>query len=99
MLGDIARLVGRRPPLLRMPRRLLFPAAAVAEMWATRTGREPFLTRDGLRMAKLPMHVLFQRQGRAGPGLPGTSGYAKRRRVDAIDWFRGVGYVRWYGVQ
>ncbi len=52
MLRDIAQRVGRRPPWLRMSRRLLYPAAALAEIVAARTGREPFLTLDGLRMAK-----------------------------------------------
>jgi dihydroflavonol-4-reductase len=91
MLRDIARLVGRRPPVLRVPRRLLYPAAAVAEMWATRTGREPFLTLDGLRMAK---HHMFFSSAKAKRDL----GYAARPYgeglTDAIAWFRGVGYVK-----
>jgi dihydroflavonol-4-reductase len=91
MLRDIARLVGRRGPLLRFPRRLLFPAAAVAEMWATRTGREPFLTRDGLRMAK---HRMFFSSAKATRELGFVARPYGEGLVDAISWFRGVGYLQ-----
>src|SRR5439155_20626543 len=56
MLRDIAKLVERNPPRFRMSRRLLYPAAAMAEMMASRTGREPFVTPDGLRMSS---HRMF----------------------------------------
>ena len=92
LLRDIALLAGRKPPRLRLPRRLLFPAAAIAEMIAGRTGREPFLTLDGLRMAQEP-DVLHQRQGCAGPGLC-RAPLQSSRLQDAITWFRGAGYLR-----
>ena len=91
MLGDIALLVGRKPPWLRMPRRLLYPAAALAEMVAARTGREPFLTLDGLRMAK---NRMFFSSAKATREL----GYAARPYAeglaDAVAWFRGAGYLK-----
>jgi dihydroflavonol-4-reductase len=91
MLRDIARLVGRRPPRIRMPRRLLYPAAAMAEMLATRTGREPFLTLDGLRMAK---HRMYFTSAKATRDL----GYAPRPYAeglhDAVGWFRAAGYLK-----
>ena len=52
MLREIARLVGRAPPRLRLPRRLIFPIAYGAEAIAYFTGREPFVTTTGLRLAK-----------------------------------------------
>src|SRR6202035_1516477 len=56
MLGDIARLVGRRPPRLRLPRAVVIPVAYAAEATAWLTGREPFTTLDGIRMAE---HRMF----------------------------------------
>ena len=91
ILRDIAGLVGRRPPRLRMPRRLLYPAAAIAEMIATRTGREPFLTLDGLHMAK---NRMFFTSAKATRDLGfDARPYAEGLR-DAIGWFRGAGYLR-----
>src|ERR1700704_3076388 len=51
MLADIAHVVGRRPPRLRLPITAVYPFALGAELWARWSGREPFATRDGLRMA------------------------------------------------
>ncbi len=52
MLAEIARLAGRRPPTIKLPRSLIYPIAYGAEAAARVTGREPFATVDGLRMAK-----------------------------------------------
>ena len=51
MLAEIARLTGRRPPRLRIPRAVAVPIAYVAEAAAWVTGREPFASLDGLRMS------------------------------------------------
>jgi len=91
MLREIGRLTGRRAPRIKLPRRLLFPAALVTEAWATMTGREPFLTRDGLRMARAPMYFTSAKAER-------ELGYRARSHVeglrDAIDWFARAGYLR-----
>ena len=95
LLGDllraIATLCGRRPPRVKLPRRLLYPAAAVGELFAFATRREPFLTRDGLRMARQRMFFTSAKAER-------ELGYRPRPYVeglrDAIDWFRAAGYVR-----
>src|SRR5712671_3141419 len=55
MLADIAQMVGRRPPRLRLPFAAVYPLAWGAELWARWSGREPFATRDGLRMARQRM--------------------------------------------
>jgi len=91
MLRDIALLVGRRPPRLRVPRRLLFPAAAMAEMIATRTGREPFLTLDGLRMAKNRMYFSSAKAAQELGYIARPYGEGLR---DAVEWFRGAGQLR-----
>jgi dihydroflavonol-4-reductase len=91
MLRDIALMVDRKPPRLRVPRRLLYPAAAVAEMIAAKTGREPFLTLDGLRMARNRMFFTHAKATR-------ELGYAARPYAeglsDAVEWFRGAGHLK-----
>jgi dihydroflavonol-4-reductase len=91
MLHDIARLVGRRPPRVRVPRRLLYPAAAMAEMVATRTGREPFLTLDGLRMAR---HRMFFTSAKATRELHYVPRPYAEGLHDAVGWFRAAGYLK-----
>jgi dihydroflavonol-4-reductase len=91
MLRQIAHIVGRRPPRFRLPRAPLYPLAAAVEMVATLTGREPLLTRDGLRMSRQHMFFSSAKAAReldfhARPWLEGLR--------DAVDWFRGAGYLR-----
>ncbi len=91
MLREIARLVGRRAPKLELPRRVLYPAALVTEALAVATGREPFLTLDGLRMAREPMYFTSAKAAR-------ELGYRARPYAegihDAVEWFRKAGYIR-----
>lgn len=91
MLSDIADLAGRRAPRWKLPRGPLYPLAAAAEMVARVTSREPFLTRDGLRMSE---HRMYFTSAKAAREL----GYAARPYAeglrDAVDWFRGAGYLQ-----
>jgi dihydroflavonol-4-reductase len=91
MLADIARLVGRRPPKLKLPRTMLYPIAYGAELLATLRGVEPFITLDGLRMAR---HHMFFDDSKARREL----GYVSRPYVeglaDAIAWFRAHGHLK-----
>jgi dihydroflavonol-4-reductase len=91
MLRAIAALSGRRPPWLKLPRRALFPAAAIAELIASQTGREPFLTRDGLRMARNRMFFTSAKAQRELGYVARPYGDGLR---DALNWFRAAGYVR-----
>lgn len=90
MLADIAQLVGRKPPRLRIPRAAVMPIAYAAEALARFTGREPFATVDGVRMAK---HRMFFTAAKAERDL----GYRARPYIaglqDAIQWFRQNGYL------
>jgi dihydroflavonol-4-reductase len=91
LLARIARLVGRRPPRLRLPRHLIYPLAYAAEAAARLTDREPFVTLDGLRMAKNRMFFTSSKAER-------ELGY-KARPVDAaisdaVQWFRQAGYIQ-----
>ena len=52
ILAGVAQAVGRRPPWLRVPHSVLFPVAIGAELAARITGRDPFVTLDGVRMSR-----------------------------------------------
>jgi dihydroflavonol-4-reductase len=91
MLGDIADLVGRRRPLLKIPRAAVYPIAVGAEMLARFTDREPFVTRDGLRMARYRM---FFDDAKARRELGYASRPYRQGIADAIAWFRANGYLR-----
>ena len=91
MLADIANLVGRRPPRLRLPIAAVYPVAAGAELWARWSGREPFATRDGLRMAR---HHMFFTDAKARRDLGYLSRPYREGIADAIAWFRQAGYLR-----
>jgi dihydroflavonol-4-reductase len=90
LLGSIARLVGRSPPRLRLPRAPLYPFAFLAEIAAHVTKREPLLTLDGLRMAKQRM---FFTSGKAERELGYRARPAEEGIRDAILWFRQAGLV------
>jgi dihydroflavonol-4-reductase len=92
MLAQIANLVGRRPPRLRLPPRALLPVAVIAEAIARLgIGGEPLVTADGVRMARKPMYFTSAKAER-------ELGYRSRPAVeglrDAIDWYRSCGYLR-----
>jgi dihydroflavonol-4-reductase len=88
ILRRIAVLAGRRPPLLALPIPAIWPVALLAEAQARVTGSEPFVTRDGLRMAR---HKMFFTSAKAMREL----GYAPRPAdaglADAVAWFRRAG--------
>ncbi len=90
LLADIARAVGRSPPTIRLPRRLLFPLAWLAEAMAALTGREPLLTADGLRMARTRMFFTAAKAER-------ELGYRARPYAEALDdaiqWYRANGQI------
>ena len=90
MLAAIAKLVGRIPPRIRLPHGMILPVAHAAEAMARVTGREPFVTLDGLRMARKTMHYTSAKAER-------DLGYRARPMQealrDALDWFRAQGYL------
>jgi len=90
LLREIARLVGRSPPRLRLPRRAIFPIAYGAEAIAHFSGREPFVTTTGLRLAKDRMFFTSSKAER-------ELGYRARpygeALAEAIAWFRQNGLL------
>jgi len=90
MLADIAGLAGRKPPTIKLPRGPLYPLAFGAELYAKFSGKEPFVTVDGLRMSKNKMYFTSAKAER-------ELGYRARPYGEglshALDWFRANGYL------
>jgi dihydroflavonol-4-reductase len=91
MLGEIASLTGRRPPRVKLPLWPLFPLAHAAEAVAQLTGKEPFVTVDGLKMAKNRM-FFSSAKARRELGYRPTPHLAALRA--ALDWFSDQGYMK-----
>jgi dihydroflavonol-4-reductase len=91
MLAEISRLAGRRAPTTRLPRQFVYPIAYGAEAAARVTGREPFATVDGIRMAKYKMYFSSAKAKRE---LSYRSRPAQEALADAYDWFRAAGYLK-----
>lgn len=90
ILGVIARLMGRKAPNLSLPHDFVLPIAHAAEVMARITGRQPFVTVDGVKLAKKHMYFTCRKAER-------DLGYQARPAImafcDAIDWFHAQGYL------
>jgi dihydroflavonol-4-reductase len=91
MLTDIAELVGRRPPTISLPRGPLYPLAVLAEAFGQFTGKEPFLTRDALKMAG---HRMFFSSAQAKAELGYSARPYRQGLADALEWFDREGYLK-----
>jgi dihydroflavonol-4-reductase len=91
ILIEIARLVGRRPPRIQLPRAVVLPIAYVAEAVARVTGRPGRITVEGVRMARKRMFFSSEKAAR-------ELGYSwrppTRALEDAIAWLREQGSLR-----
>ncbi len=90
ILGEIAEITGGRAPRIRLPHNLLLPVAHAAEAWARLTGRDPFVTVDGLSMAK--KHMFFT-SAKARAALGYNPRPAAQALADAVAWFRENDYL------
>jgi len=91
ILAVVARESGRAAPKVRLPHDLIMPIAWLAEGWArVRGSGEPFVTVDGLRMAK--KHMYFS-SAKATRELGYAARPAREAIVDALAWFRDNGYL------
>jgi dihydroflavonol-4-reductase len=90
MLAEIAAMTGRRAPTVRLPRWPLYPLARAVEAVARHTGREPFITVDGLDMSRYRMYFSSDKARL-------VLGYQPRPYQegleDALAWFRDAGYL------
>ncbi len=90
ILAEIAALAGRKPPRVQLPHGLILPFAFAAEGIARLTGREPFATVDGIRMARKKMYFTSAKAAEALGYRPRPAAEALR---DAVAWFRANGYL------
>ncbi|HWG81059.1 MAG TPA: hopanoid-associated sugar epimerase [Stellaceae bacterium] len=88
ILARIAALAGRKPPRLSLPIPAIWPIALVAEAAGRITGREPFVTLDGLRMAR---HKMYFSSAKAKRELGYAPRSVDRALADAVAWFRQAG--------
>ena len=91
ILAEVAQAVGRRAPRLRVPQAALFPVAFGAELAARITGREPFITLDGVRMSRKKMFFTSEKASRELGYKPRP---AREGIADAVSWFQANGYLK-----
>jgi dihydroflavonol-4-reductase len=90
ILTQIAALVGRRPPRVRLPYGVILPIAYAADLVARVTGRSGRITLDGVRMAR--KHMFFS-SAKAVRELGYRWRPPRQAFMDAIVWFRQQGYL------
>jgi dihydroflavonol-4-reductase len=90
MLADIADLVGRRAPRIRLPHWAVLPVAWAAQAAARVNGREPLATVDGVRMSR---HWMFFSSGKAQRELGYSARPYRQGLADALRWFQDCGYL------
>jgi dihydroflavonol-4-reductase len=91
ILAAVSQAVGRRAPRLRIPHAALFPVAFGAELAARVTGREPFVTLDGVRMSRKKMYFTSEKASREFGYQPRP---AREAIADAVSWFKANGYLQ-----
>jgi dihydroflavonol-4-reductase len=88
ILGEIAQLVGRKQPRIRLPYAVVLPMAYLAEGVAAVTGRSGRLTLEGVRMSRKRMYF-------SSAKAVSELGYRWRPPLaafaDAVQWFRERG--------
>ena len=94
LLKDILRLVAdvvhRRPPFIRLPEAVVWPAALVMEKLAGVTGSVPMMTRDHLKMARKKM---FFSSDKAMAELGYRPRPVRLAVEDAVAWFKANGML------
>jgi dihydroflavonol-4-reductase len=90
ILAAVAEIVHRPAPRWRLPHDVVMPIALLAELWARLTGREPFVTQDGVRLAR--KHMFFS-SDHAKQALGYRPRPARAAIADAITWFDQHGYL------
>jgi dihydroflavonol-4-reductase len=85
ILGRIAALTGGKAPTIKLPTAAVLPIAYLAEAWARMSGREPFVTVDGVKLARKRMYFS---SAKAIRDLGYSARPADEALQDAITWFR-----------
>ena len=89
ILGIICDYADLAPPRLRLPHNSVYPFAWLAEQWARVSGKEPFATVDGVKMAK---KFMYFSSALAQQALEYEARPARHAIEDAINWFKENGY-------
>ncbi|MGD0500449.1 MAG: hopanoid-associated sugar epimerase [Bryobacteraceae bacterium] len=84
----LARIAGRKAPVVRLPHAVAWCAAMCSTAWAEVTGKPPRVPLEAVRMAKKKMWVTHEKARRELGFEPAPAEVALRR---AVDWFRGPG--------
>jgi dihydroflavonol-4-reductase len=90
ILALVCDVVHRRPPSIRLPEALVWPAALAMEKLAKVTGIVPMMTRDHLKMARKKM---FYSSAKATAELGYHARPVRSAVEDAVVWFRGNGML------
>jgi dihydroflavonol-4-reductase len=90
ILATVAEIVERPAPRWKLAHDVVMPIAYLAELWAWLTGREPFVTRDGVRLAR--KHMFFS-SDHAMQALGYRPRPARAAIADAVSWFNQHGYL------
>jgi dihydroflavonol-4-reductase len=90
MMAEIAAMVGRTAPRIRIPWSLALPAAVVGEARAYLTGKEPLATWAGVLLSR---HKMFFDSTKAERELGFTSRPHVAGLRDAVTWFGERGYL------
>ena len=91
ILAIVARQTRRRPPSIKIPHGAIMPIAYLAEAWARMTGEdEPFVTVEGVRMARKKMYFS---SARAERDLGYKARPVQQAFEDSVTWFREKGYL------
>jgi dihydroflavonol-4-reductase len=87
ILAEIAALVGRAPPRIRLPRAAVLPIAYLAEFAARIRGStvEPLVTVDGIKMSKT---FMFFSSDKAKEAIGYSPRPAREALADAVAWLR-----------
>ena len=70
---------------------MLFPVAIGAELAARVSGRDPFVTLDGVRMSRKKMYFTSEKASRELAYAPRP---AREAIADAVTWFEANGYLK-----
>ena len=91
ILTIVSRKMGRRPPTICLPHIAVMPIAYIVEGWARLFGGDdPFVTVDGVRMARKTM---FFSSAKAERELDYTYRSSAEAINEAVSWFLDNGYV------
>ncbi len=91
ILDLVADVAHRRPPFIRLPEAVVWPAAFIMEKLASVTGIPPMMTRDHLKMARKKM---FYSSAKAKKELGYSPRPVRLAVEDAVAWFKANGMLR-----